>query len=198
MSTKFDVMKVADELVNNFKTMLCEYTAVKFPEWAKDNNMTAYELSADTEGNGRFFGSMKESMAEDICCLLTHPDNESLQDGFILETDRVYNYRDGKSHGYIFNYRDGKSYIRTYGLAADVINSIEYILDDNNIDIPDEDRTGEDGEGNIYGKTYCMLLDQFSKKLAESLSEIKEGNYEVVIPEHLCNEYCNEKDLEER
>lgn len=193
MSTKFDVMKISDELVSNFKTMLCEYTAVKFPEWAKDNNMTAYELSADTEGNERFFGSMKESMAEDICCLLTHPDNELLQDGFILETD-------GASHGYIVNFRDDKSYISTYGLAADVINSIGYILDDNNIDIPDEDRTGEDGEGNIYGKTYSMLLDQFSKKLAENLSEIKEGNYEVVMPEpeYLCSEYCNEKDLEER
>lgn len=59
--------------------------------------------------------------------------------------------------------------IRPY--AAAICDLFEDILDKHNIDIPDDDREGNDGEARIYGMTYVELEDNVKDIIEQILIE---------------------------
>lgn len=63
--------------------------------------------------------------------------------------------------------------LRQYGCT--IIELFEDILDEHQIVIPDEDRTGEDGESAIYGMTFGALLGDIADILDELVKEVREN-----------------------
>lgn len=59
--------------------------------------------------------------------------------------------------------------IRPY--AAAICDLFEDILDKHNIDIPDDDREGNDDEARIYGMTYAELEDNVKTIIEQILIE---------------------------
>lgn len=51
------------------------------------------------------------------------------------------------------------------GVAIRILDIIEEMLESKGIMIPDEDRTGEESEANLYGITYATLEDEISDLL---------------------------------
>lgn len=45
-------------------------------------------------------------------------------------------------------------------LAIDILDLFENVLEENDITIPDEDRTGDETEARLYGMTYANLEDE--------------------------------------
>lgn len=64
-----------------------------------------------------------------------------------------------------------KHLIETYGkphaVAILIAELFENLLDEHNIYVPDEDRTGEEGEACLYGTTYYNLVDDIDEILAK-------------------------------
>ena len=67
--------------------------------------------------------------------------------------------------------------IYTKEVATEIIDTFENLLDEHNITIPDEDRTGDDGEARIYGMTFAKLLDKV-ECLVIDLMELCGNDYE--------------------
>ena len=67
--------------------------------------------------------------------------------------------------------------IYTHNVAADIVELFEDLLDENNIVISDEDRTGDEGEANLYGMTYGNLLDSVEDILVEMLEKIPNAKF---------------------
>ena len=57
--------------------------------------------------------------------------------------------------------------VYTKEVANSIIDLFEDLLDDYDISIPDEDRTGDDGEARLYGMTYDKLLTQVEYVIIE-------------------------------
>ena len=57
--------------------------------------------------------------------------------------------------------------IRIRQVSAEICDLFEELLDAFNITLPDEERTGDDGEARIYGETYGNLEDSVTAVLAE-------------------------------
>lgn len=60
---------------------------------------------------------------------------------------------------------------KTRGLAITILDMFEDMLYEKGIVIPDEDRTGEEGEACLYGMTYANLEDQIVELLCEYIDE---------------------------
>lgn len=60
---------------------------------------------------------------------------------------------------------------KTRGVAIMILDLFEDMLDEKGIMIPDEDRTGEDGEAALYGMTYSGLESQITAILADYIDE---------------------------
>lgn len=69
--------------------------------------------------------------------------------------------------------------IYTHNIAADLVELFEDVLDRHDIKIPDDDRTGDETEGCLYGQTYSDLLDETEICLIEAIKPI-DGNYELI------------------
>jgi len=52
-------------------------------------------------------------------------------------------------------------------MAIDIIDMFEDLLEKHNINIPDEERDGHEGEANIYGITYFELEDEITAYLKD-------------------------------
>ena len=61
--------------------------------------------------------------------------------------------------------------IYTHNVATDIVEVFEDLLDKNNITIPDEDRTGDEGEARLYGMTYSNVIDAVEEILIEMLKK---------------------------
>ena len=61
--------------------------------------------------------------------------------------------------------------IYTHNVATDIVEVFENLLDENNITIPDEDRTGDEGEARLFGATYCNVIDEVEEILIEMLKK---------------------------
>lgn len=59
----------------------------------------------------------------------------------------------------------------TRGLAITILDMFEDMLDEKGIMIPDEDRTGAEGEACLYGMTYANLEDQIVALLVDYIDE---------------------------
>lgn len=59
----------------------------------------------------------------------------------------------------------------TRGLAITILDFFEAMLDEKGIMIPDEDRTGAEGEACLYGMTYANLEDQIVELLCDYIDE---------------------------
>lgn len=60
---------------------------------------------------------------------------------------------------------------KTRGIAIAILDMFEDMLDEKGIMVPDEDRTGEEGEACLYGTTYADLEDQIFELLCEYIDE---------------------------
>ena len=60
---------------------------------------------------------------------------------------------------------------KTRGITIAILDMFEDMLDEKGIMIPDEDRTGEEGEACLYGMTYANLEDQIYELLCEYIDE---------------------------
>lgn len=57
--------------------------------------------------------------------------------------------------------------------SALICDIFEELLDKHGITIPDDDRTGSDGEGRLYGLTYFNLEAEVTKVLHKLIDEVK-------------------------
>lgn len=69
--------------------------------------------------------------------------------------------------------KDKTSYISTRQYAASICDCFEELLEEHDIDIPDDDRTGSERESRIYGCTYGELEEAVNAVLHELVDEIK-------------------------
>lgn len=58
--------------------------------------------------------------------------------------------------------------------SVDIVELFEDILDKYNIDIPDEDRTGDESEARLYGMTYSNLEEDVVAILEDLVKKVKE------------------------
>ena len=61
---------------------------------------------------------------------------------------------------------------KTREFAIAILDLFEDLLDEKGIDIPSEDRTGEEGEARFYGTEYFELEDGVTKLLEQFEKEI--------------------------
>lgn len=64
--------------------------------------------------------------------------------------------------------------LREYSVA--IVELFEDILEAHNIDIPDEDRIGDESEARLYGMTYANLEDNVVRLLKDLVDKVKENN----------------------
>ena len=62
--------------------------------------------------------------------------------------------------------------VKTREFAASICDLFENILDEHNINIPNEDREGNEEEAHLYGATYYDLEDSVLSLLHEFAAEI--------------------------
>lgn len=60
---------------------------------------------------------------------------------------------------------------KPYGLAIMILDIFEDMLDEKGIMIPDEDRTGAEGEACIYGMTYGELEEEIAALLSKYIND---------------------------
>lgn len=58
--------------------------------------------------------------------------------------------------------------------SVDIVELFEDILDRYNIDIPDEDRIGDENEARLYGMTYSNLEEDVVAILEDLVNNVKE------------------------
>lgn len=59
--------------------------------------------------------------------------------------------------------------VYTKEVAKDIVDKFEDVLDEYDITVPDDDRTGDDGEARLYGMTYDQLLTDVECMIVELL-----------------------------
>ena len=69
--------------------------------------------------------------------------------------------------------------IKVRQIANEICEQFEDLLDKHNIDIPDDDREGNEGEAHIYGMTYAELEDKVKEILVEFAEQIKRDDVEL-------------------
>ena len=60
-------------------------------------------------------------------------------------------------------------------IADGIVQEFEEILEAYDIYVPDEDRTGGEGEACLYGSTYYGLVDVIEEYITEALNRMKEN-----------------------
>lgn len=60
---------------------------------------------------------------------------------------------------------------KTRGLAITILEMFDDMLEEKGIVVPDEDRTGEEGEAALYGTTYANLEDKIVELLVDYIDE---------------------------
>ena len=69
--------------------------------------------------------------------------------------------------------------VKVRQFAASICDLFENLLDEYDIDIPNDDREGDDGEAHIYGITYAELEDNVKEVLLEFAKKIKRDDVEL-------------------
>lgn len=69
--------------------------------------------------------------------------------------------------------------IKVRQIANEICEQFEELLDKHNIDIPDDDREGNEEEAHIYGMTYAELEDKVKEILVEFAEQIKRDDVEL-------------------
>ena len=64
--------------------------------------------------------------------------------------------------------------IKLMDYAADICNEFENLLEQYDITIPDEYRSGEEDEARLFGAEYSNMLDYITDILCNLVREIKE------------------------
>ena len=75
--------------------------------------------------------------------------------------------------------------------SKDICNLFETLLYNHGINIPDEDRTGDESEACIYGATYSELEDKVTEILANILNETKRTDLELETDTYNFNKEIN-------
>lgn len=80
-----------------------------------------------------------------------------------------------------YNRERDKLKVYSHNIAANLIDIFEEFLDEHDINIPDEEREGNEGEARIYGNTYDDLLYKTEISLIATLTCCENGC--VVVPD---------------
>ena len=73
--------------------------------------------------------------------------------------------------------------LREYSVV--IVELFEDILEAHNIDIPDEDRTGDESEARLYGMTYANLEDDVLSLLVDLVDKLKNNTSAEIDTENL-------------
>lgn len=74
----------------------------------------------------------------------------------------------------------GIQHLNIHELSGILVDDADDILEEVSISIPDEDRTGDEGESRIYGMTYGHMQDEIEGILKETFADdAKEIRYEM-------------------
>lgn len=69
-------------------------------------------------------------------------------------------------------------------LSCEIVDQFDGLLDDNNILIPDESRTGDESEASLYGMTYFNLCDEVGglilDMLYDELEDLKDTMTDII------------------
>ena len=65
--------------------------------------------------------------------------------------------------------------VYTHDEACAIVELFEDVLDEAEIMVPDDDRTGDDGEAALYGTTYGNLVDSVEEALIRIVVRLKNG-----------------------
>jgi hypothetical protein len=60
---------------------------------------------------------------------------------------------------------------KTRGIAIAILEMFDDMLEEKGIMVPDEDRTGAEGEAALYGMTYANLEDKIVELLVDYIDE---------------------------
>ena len=60
---------------------------------------------------------------------------------------------------------------KTRGIAILILEMFDDLLEEKGIVVPDEDRTGAEGEAALYGTTYANLEDKIVELLVDYIDE---------------------------
>ena len=71
------------------------------------------------------------------------------------------------------------SIVKVRKVALDICELFEDLLETHNIDIPDEDREGDECEARIYGMTYSELEDNVRDILIDFAEKIKRDDVQL-------------------
>lgn len=71
--------------------------------------------------------------------------------------------------------------------AAAICDKFEQLLDEHGIDIPDNDRTGEEGEAHLYGTTYVTLEDDITDILEKLTFDVVK-HVEITVDKYVYEE----------
>lgn len=66
-----------------------------------------------------------------------------------------------------------KGNIKVRSYAIDILDLFEEVLDEHDIVVPDDDRTGSEGEASLYGATYFDLEDRIVGVLDSLIKNVK-------------------------
>ena len=65
-------------------------------------------------------------------------------------------------------------------IAGDICEMFEGLLESKDISIPDDDRTGEDGEARLYGMTYAECIDSLTELLTNVVKDVGIATGELI------------------
>jgi hypothetical protein len=69
--------------------------------------------------------------------------------------------------------------VKVRPIANEICDLFEDLLDEHGINIPDDDREGNEEEAHIYGMTYAELEDKVKEILVDFAEKIKRDDVEL-------------------
>lgn len=87
--------------------------------------------------------------------------------------------------GYIrvkeYNRKRNKRKINTHGVAANIVDEFEVLLDVHDITLPDKWREGGEDEARIYGETYSALLENVESIVIGAIHKVTDEDKVEII-----------------
>ena len=71
--------------------------------------------------------------------------------------------------------------VNSRGIAADICEKFEELLDKYDITIPDEYREGDESEARIYGEEWDTLVTEISYIITDLVAKIKENRKAKIV-----------------
>lgn len=80
-----------------------------------------------------------------------------------------------------YNHKKNKRKINTHGVAANIVDEFEVLLDVHDITLPDKWREGGEDEARIYGETYSALLENVESIVIGAIHKVTDEDKVEII-----------------